>query len=93
MNTSVISKKFETGSKIESRLRGSASQFNALADKLLHGYNADQNTMAVAMKEAKGFNIVSSKSSKVLPLVTNKPQSYDPKVMAQTAKHSKYLNE
>ena len=54
--------------KSEMRLRNSSNQFMQLADRLLGAIKGEQNEVAAAMKEAKGFNIVSSKSTKVLPI-------------------------
>ena len=59
-----------TNNKSEARLRNSSHQFMHLADKLLGAMKVKENEVASAMEEAKGFNIVSSKSTKVLPIAS-----------------------
>ncbi len=55
-------------SKSEMRLRNSNMQFNKLADQALNSVkNGQPPEVSQAMKEAQGFNIVTSKSTKVLP--------------------------
>lgn len=53
---------------IERRLGRTASQFNSLADKLLGTLATEQDEVSLAIENAKGFNLISSKSTKMLPL-------------------------
>lgn len=57
------------------RLRNSSAQFNLLADQLTKqqamGLSDANNEVAMAMHEAAGYNIVSSKSTKLLPMTKN----------------------
>ena len=63
----------------EQRLRKSSNQFSRMADKLIaggaqnvSGSNKEHEEIQKAIKEANGFNILPSKSTKVLPSVKNK---------------------
>ena len=50
------------------RLRNQSNQFVQVADRLLGAMKSNQSEVSAAMQEAQGYNIVSSKSTKVLPM-------------------------
>lgn len=69
-------------SAIEMKLGRTASQFNALADRLMGALHTDHDEIENAIKEAKGFNLVSSKSTKMLPINSSKTHAYEGKLIA-----------